>query len=135
MGKLSRDKGKRFEREIVQELAPLFGRLVRRGWQSGGGMYAGDVEGTPFRLECKHQQRPRLFAALEQVERDAAKAGDSRPCLVIARRDREKPVVTMRLADFLEIIQKGETCEPNTTTTTECHCGQTCGPSSPCRQT
>lgn len=104
MGKLSRRKGAAFENVIKKELQAYFGRWVKRGSQSAGGVFAADIEGTPFRIECKHQAQPRLLAALEQVEHDGARRGDHRPCVVIAKKNRDKAVALMRLADFYELL-------------------------------
>jgi hypothetical protein len=103
VGKASRDKGKRGEREWAALLRERLGLEARRGIQSrGGGAEAADVVTALFHHECKVGQRPNLAAALEQAERDA------RPGVfpvAACRRDREAWTVTMRGDDWLELVR------------------------------
>jgi hypothetical protein len=74
-GKLSRRKGKVFEREVAAGYREIFGAQVKRGWQAREGHDAPDVENVPgFWPEAKHHQRVNYRAALEQAEEAAAKA-------------------------------------------------------------
>lgn len=74
MGKLSRDKGARFERDVAKALREVFGEdeKVVRGFQSrGGGKEQADVICPIVHPECKVGARPNIKAALEQAESDA----------------------------------------------------------------
>lgn len=101
MGARSRRKGHDFEREIARRLRVIF-PTSRRGIQSRfGGKEGSDVLVPFFAIECKVGARPNIAAAMEQAIRDAA------PTLwptVISKRDREEPLVTMRLDDWLELV-------------------------------
>ena len=97
MSKLSRTKGKVWERAVAQLLRPLFGDKVARGFQSRSGRDGCDVEGTPYWIECKHQARLNVHAAVRQ----AVGATDGRPVLVIAKGQREVPLVIMTLSEWI----------------------------------
>ncbi len=101
-GRRSRVKGKVFERAVAKLLRGVFGDGVKRGWQSRSGTEQCDVEGTPFHVECKHGKQVNLRAALRQAIADT----DGRPPVVIARDDRQEPVVVMRLADWLDVMRE-----------------------------
>lgn len=102
MGRASREKGKRGEREVVAELARVFGaERVRRGYQYRDGSEAPDVWCPLLHVESKLGKRPNLLAALEQAE------GDARPGVIpIAwcRQDGRAATVTLRASDFIEIL-------------------------------
>src|SRR5690606_33439567 len=73
-GRRSRRKGHDWEREVARRLRDVLGVEARRGLQYRDGAEAPDIiiEGLPLHVECKAGQRPRILAALEQAERDAA---------------------------------------------------------------
>jgi hypothetical protein len=104
---MSRRKGKKGEIELVALLRPLF-PMARRGLsQSRGGKEGPDIEGcAPFHLESKRQKRPNIPAALQQAVADMAAAGDSsmRWPVAVTQADRAEKLVTMRLADWLELV-------------------------------
>ncbi len=73
MGRASRDKGKRGEREAAAELASLLGVTGRRGVQYHGGPDSPDVvlDGVAIHVEAKRTERLSLYAAVEQATSDA----------------------------------------------------------------
>lgn len=73
MGRASRDKGKRGEREAAAELGALLGVDARRGVQYQGGPDSPDVvlAGTRLHVEAKRTERLSLYAAVAQAEEDA----------------------------------------------------------------
>lgn len=72
MGKLSRDKGKAYEREIARQYRELFGNGVRRGWQSREGDDEADIVGAgPFAPECKHRRKINVQDAMVQAIQNA----------------------------------------------------------------
>ena len=81
MGRASREKGKRGEREAAAELGAILGVDARRGVQYQGGPESPDVvlPGVPIHVEAKRTERLALWAALEQAKADAP-AG-SVPCV------------------------------------------------------
>lgn len=106
MGKTSRDKGKRGERELANALKNL-GYEARRGQQYSGTETSADVVGLPgVHIECKRTEQLRLYDALEQAETDAGDSGDI-PA-VFHRRNKKPWVVVMRLDDWLELYRKAK---------------------------
>lgn len=73
MGRASREKGKRGERECAAELGAILGVDARRGVQFQGGPDSPDVvlEGVPIHVEAKRTERLSLWSALEQAKADA----------------------------------------------------------------
>ena len=101
----SREKGKRGERELAQELA-RFGFKTRRGQQYNGADGSADVIGIPgLHIECKRAEALNLEKALHQAEEDA-KVGEL-PA-VFHRRNREGWKVTVRLKDFVWLWKRKE---------------------------
>lgn len=101
MGKLSRDKGARFERDVAKALREVFGEdeKVVRGFQSrGGGKEQADVICPIVHPECKVGARPNLKAALEQAESDAQ---PNKIPVAVCRWDGERDgVVAMRFSTW-----------------------------------
>lgn len=102
MGSMSRQKGKRGEREAAAELGALLGVTGRRGVQYQGSPDSPDIvlEGARIAVECKRVERLNLWAAVEQAREDA-KPGHvpivwHRP----SRRDSVIVVETSRLLDL-----------------------------------
>lgn len=100
LGRLSRRKGKAWERELAALLRPVFGDHVARCFQSRSGRDGCDVEGTPFWVEAKHGRLVNVRAALKQ----ALDATDGRPVAVVAKDDRSTPIVVMRLEDWIAMV-------------------------------
>lgn len=92
MGKLSRNKGASFEREVVRLLNQYNLNAKRTApMQAGHSNYFGDVECDLGLVECK--RRARGFSLLYEALADA-------DC-VIFRDDRKKPLIAFELEDFL----------------------------------
>ena len=103
MGKLSRNKGKRYERELANYLSDN-GFPSRRGQQFSGGGDSPDVvsEEFPFHIEAKRTERLMLDDAMTQSIRDA---GDKPPC-VIHRKNNSESMFTCRLDDLVALLNK-----------------------------
>jgi hypothetical protein len=73
MGRMSRQKGKRGERECAAELGQLLGVEARRGVQFQGGPDSPDVvlDGVAIHVEAKRVERLQLWAAIEQAQKDS----------------------------------------------------------------
>jgi hypothetical protein len=73
MGRMSRQKGKRGERECAAELGQLLGVDARRGVQFQGGPDSPDVvlDGVAIHVEAKRVERLQLWAAIEQAKKDS----------------------------------------------------------------
>ncbi len=98
MGRFSREKGKRGEREAAAEIRRLFGVEARRGAQHHGGPDAPDVQAAieGVHLEVKRTEAFRLSDALAQAVADA---GDNVP--VVLHRSNGKPwLAIVRLNDL-----------------------------------
>lgn len=105
MGKTSRDKGKRGEREVASFLRE-YGYDARRGVQYHGGKDSPDVVGLPgIHIEVKRTERLHLWDALAQAKADA---GDNLPA--VFHRANDCPwVVIMDAKDWMRIYQNYET--------------------------
>lgn len=73
MGRASREKGKRGERECRDELGEVFRCAARRGVQYQGGAESPDVvlPGVPVHVEAKRTERLALWPAVDQAKADA----------------------------------------------------------------
>ncbi len=98
MGIMSRNKGKRGEREAAQEITRLFGVEALRGRQFQGRDDAPDiVTGIPgVSFEIKRNEGLSLYPALEQAIWDA---GENIP-VVLHRANRRPWVAIVRLDDL-----------------------------------
>ena len=104
MGKLSRTKGRKFEQDCAKPLRVIFGERVKRGWQTrNGSKDALDIENTPFAIECKHQERPNIFAAYEQAV-EGAKHNGGIP-LAIVKKNQGKALAVLSYEDFLAMVE------------------------------
>lgn len=106
MGRMQRDKGQRYEREIAAALTAA-GYPSRRTCQKDGRIEA-DVIGLPgIHIEAKHQEQMRLYDWMEQSKRDA-QPGEIP--VVMHRKNRAGTLVTMELDDWLALYgeAKGE---------------------------
>ena len=98
----SRRKGAVGEREIAKYLREHGFTDARRGQQFKGGADSPDVTGlTGFHIEVKRVERLDLNAAMEQSIRDC---GENETPIVVHRRNNDYWKVTMRLDDFMEVI-------------------------------
>ena len=97
MGKFSRDKGNRLEREVVNLLRQQ-GHTAERIPLSGGmGSFVGDVQWKvgerQFKLECKARANGFKFL-YDNLTQDA----------LLVKGDREKPLIVMEFDKFLSLI-------------------------------
>lgn len=105
MGKMSREKGKRGERELASKLRE-FGYNARRGQQYCGVNGDADVVGLPgMHIEVKRTERLQLYDALNQSKRDAKSY--EIPC-VMYRKNNSEWVTILPLDRFMEIYREWE---------------------------
>lgn len=103
MGKASRDKGKRGERELAAALRE-YGYETRRGQQYAGANGDADVVGLEgIHIECKRVERLNIYEAMDQARRDAK--AEKLPA-VFHRRDRREWLVTMTLDDWISLYRE-----------------------------
>lgn len=103
MGRMSREKGKRAEREVA-ELLRAHGFQARRGVQFQGGADSPDVthDIDGLHIEVKRTEAFRLYQALEQAK-DERKAGD---IPAVFHRANGRPwVVVLEADDFLTLVR------------------------------
>jgi Holliday junction resolvase len=103
MGKMSRDKGKRFEREIANKFKD-WGYPARRSAQFCGNTgEAPDVMGVPgIHIEAKHQEHMRLYDWMDQAVRNSKGMNP-----VVIHKANAKPVlVTMRFDDWIALYNE-----------------------------
>lgn len=104
MGRMSRQKGKRGEREAAAELGQLLGVDARRGVQFQGGPDSPDVvlANVNIHVEAKRVETLKLYAAIDQAASDA---GTKVPC-VWHRRNNKPSVVIVETARLLELARE-----------------------------
>lgn len=102
MGKSSREKGKRGERELAHVLNE-YGFDCRRGQQFCGKNGDADVVGLPgIHIECKRVEKLNIENAMEQSVNDAREG----EIPVVTHRKNGKPwLVTLRLEGFMELYK------------------------------
>ena len=107
IGRKSRQKGKRGEREVAKILQD-HGYPGRRSAQVCGKTgQAADVVGLPgVHIEVKRVERLDLDKAYAQACRDAEASGKGEIPVVVHRKSRSPWMVTMALDDFLKIYQE-----------------------------
>lgn len=103
MSRMSRDKGKRGERELA-EFFRAHGIRARRSQQYKGDAEAQDLthELDGFHVECKRTEAFRLYAALDQAKAER-RAGDI-PA-VFYRANQRPWVVVLDASDFLTLVK------------------------------
>ncbi len=103
MGKMSRDKGKRGELEVVA-LLQKYGFTARRGQQFRGGSDSPDVihSMNGLTVEVKLRETLSLYPTLEKAAKDDA---DKVP-VVFHRRNRKPWIVAMYAEDFLDLMKE-----------------------------
>lgn len=103
-GRASREKGKRWEREVARMLREVMpGAEIKRGWQSRSGRDNPDVDCPVFWVEAKHHKLTNPREALRQAKRDAPRG---RVPVAVCKDDRKPPFIVMLLDDWLDFIQE-----------------------------
>jgi hypothetical protein len=105
MSKSQRDKGKRIERIVARELAPLWPGIYRSANQAGGALQP-DLDGAPAWVEVSGGKAPRLWKKLRQARDDREASLDGLPIMVALRRDRDETVVCLPVSDFVALVQE-----------------------------
>lgn len=109
IGKASREKGKRGEREVAKTFQDAGYAEARRTSQYCGRTGdASDVTGVPgIHLEIKYVEREQVRSWYGQAVRDAAAADKGDIPVVVHRKTHSPWLVTLGLEDFIKIL-KGE---------------------------
>lgn len=108
MGKMSKDKGARYEREIAYMLRECGYTDSRRTAQYCGNTGdASDVIGLRgIHIEAKHQEQFRIYDWMKQAVHDSEKTGN-KPA-VFFRKNNKETLVCMRFPDWLDLYQAWE---------------------------
>jgi len=108
MGRKSKSKGARGERDAAKALSNLFNVQAYRGRQYSGSPQSPDVVAMPeIHFEVKRTEAFKLYPSLTQATNDS---GNSIP-VVLHRRNREKWVIVAYLEDLpklSDILRKYE---------------------------
>jgi hypothetical protein len=105
MGKMQRDKGKRFERHVAQLCREALGVGERTLTQQRDSGEAPDVMVPGWWIEAKHHQRVSIRAAYEQAVDEATRAS-SKSIPVAVTKDNGKPVLaTLDFGAFLMLLE------------------------------
>lgn len=106
MSKMSREKGKRGEREWAELCrAHGYGEARRTAQYCGKTGDASDVVGLHgIHQEVKRVERLELYHALQQATRDAQEAGAGAIPVVAHRRNKERWVVIMDAEDWFKLF-------------------------------
>lgn len=104
----SREKGKRYEREIANHFRSRGFDGARRGQQYCGANGDADVVGVPYvHIECKDREKLNIYEAMEQAKSEAK---DNELAVVIHKRNGKPSLVTMLLdewSDMFEVYKRG----------------------------
>ena len=107
LGRYSKNKGKRAERElahIFQEAGLVNAHRTAQFMGKTG--QAGDIEGVPFiHVEAKNVEKLNLRNAMEQSENDAEACGKGDIPIVCHKKSRVPWLVTMNLTDWIPIYK------------------------------
>ena len=100
MGKSSRDKGARGERE----LANIYKERGFKCRRAGNSLGLADCVGVPgLHIEVKRQEKLNIWAAMDQAEGDAR---EGEIPTVHYRRNRSDWWVTLPLSDFIDLLDR-----------------------------
>ena len=107
MAKFSREKGKRFERQIASLFKEWGYDAHRTAQYRGNTGQAGDVEGVPFiHIEAKHQERMNLYDWVEQAQRDARAEGKNNLPVVIHHQNNKPILCTMTFDAWIQLYNE-----------------------------
>ena len=104
MGRMSRQKGKRGEREAAAELGEILGCVARRGVQYQGGPDSPDVvlDGVNIHVEAKRVEALNLYAAVEQAKADAPSGAVP---IVWHRKNGKKSIVIVETSELVALAK------------------------------
>ena len=109
MGKMQRDKGARFEREVAGLFKDYGYNSFRTAQYCGKSGDAADVEGVPgIHIECKHCEKMHLYDWIAQAIRDSRAEGKDNKPVVIHKANYRDVLVTMRFEDWIDLYREWE---------------------------
>ena len=109
MGKASRDKGKRGEREWARLCREQGYDGKRTAQYRGNTGDAGDVEGLPgIHIEVKRTEALRPWDYMTQAVHDAARNGEGNLPIVAWRKNNNPWLVIMKAEDWFQLFREWE---------------------------
>lgn len=103
----SKEKGKRFERELAKRFRECGYEARRTAQYCGNTGEAADVVGLPFiHIEAKHVEKLNLYEAMKQAKNDA-KGKDVIPA-VFHKKNNQNILVTVEFDQFMRIYRAFE---------------------------
>lgn len=127
IGRRSKRKGRKWEQAVAKTLRPIFGdEEVYRGHQDrrggAGGGEGADVEGTPYYVECRHEQKYNWRRHIRETLTKRTEREDPRPIVLVAKDDQKPPgwkvgqpgtppIAIMLWDDLLELLKKVHGCK------------------------
>jgi len=103
MSAYQRNKGARWERQIVNDCKEHGIQATRTAPLQTDGQSLPDVTATPLWIEAKVGAQPPIVRGLKQSQETCPPTHI--PCCV-AKKDTEQPTITMLWGDFLELLQE-----------------------------
>ena len=109
MGKMSRDKGARFERQVARMFRDYGYEADRTAQHCGKTGQAPDVKGVPFlHIECKHCEKMTLYPWVKQACDDCEAEGKGNIPTVIHKANNKPVLVTLLYEDFMKLYTEFE---------------------------
>lgn len=106
MAKISRDRGRRFEQEVVNLFKDWGHNAFRTAQHMGKTGQAPDVKVYGLHVECKRRRSLAVMEFYHQAERDARAEGKGNIPTVIMRADNEPPMVLLHFEDFIQLYNE-----------------------------
>ncbi len=109
MGRMSRSKGKRGELEACEALKDVWPNLQRVYGQARADSSSPDIDGPgcPVFIEVKRQEKINVHAAMAQalVASRPVPTIDTRPPVIVHKRNRGEWLVTIRARDLARLVK------------------------------
>ena len=106
MGKLSRTKGKVFEREVAKAFRAVFPETKRTLTQQRDSGEAPDIDAPGYWVEAKHHRKVPIRKAFEQAVDEVQRAKSNSVPVAVTKDNGKEILATMRLPDFLALLQR-----------------------------
>ena len=106
MAKISRDRGKAFEREAANLFKEWGHNAYRTAQHMGKTGQAPDVVVKGLHLECKRRRSVAVYEWYDQAKADSLAEGKGNLPTVIFRADNKPPMVMMHFEDFIQLYNE-----------------------------
>lgn len=114
----AKNKGRKLQKDIASFILRLFPDLEpddARSCPMGSGgedvmLSPAARRRFPYSVECKARASPSIYKDYDQAARHCAKATSKAEPLVITRGDRRKPLVTMSIEHFEQLLREAGRC-------------------------